>query len=287
MAGLATAVGNAAQGMAAMSGDAKLAAGAAGIGALLSAVGLLIALSIEAKKALTEIPKGALSDAASAHLKNLHTEQDAQSALAALAERRVALEAKLQNFGGAFGGQDALTNQKKTLQQIVDIDAQREALTRRSVEIREEDRKRDLAAVAIVAAAQTTAVGRYAAQLRQIDAERLEAIRTHELSEKAANQRAADQRHDLAKEGRDYTLQLSADAAVAELAADMLVYEGRRTAEQKRYEAEKRALEDRFLQTVDPYSPGKINEVSYLLDRAGVLKRPIQIPSTTGLQGAA
>jgi hypothetical protein len=41
------------------------------------------------------------------------------------------------------------------------------------------------------------------------------------------------------------------------------------------------------LYTVNPYSRETMGVVSYELGRAGVLKRPIQLPPTTGLQGAA
>jgi hypothetical protein len=249
LAGLATAAGNVAQGISVMTDNAKVAASAAGIGAMAAATALFIGLAVEAKRALDAIPVGKLSDAATGHLKNLHTEQEVQQQLALLETRRVTLQSQLQAAGGLFGGKDALTNQKAALDAIVDIDAQREALARRRVEITAEERARTLAGIAIETAAQTTATDRYAAQLRQIEAERLEAIRSHQLTETAANQRAADQRHDLNKAGHDFVLQLDAERAAAEIATTERVFDVRRQAEDARFAAEKRALEDRALST--------------------------------------
>lgn len=243
LTGLTLAAGNVAQGMLSMSSNAKIAASAAGIGALTASVAILIALSIEAYQKLKEIPQGAMSNAAAAHLKNLHDEVAVQSALAGLDARRAALQEQLLSYGGLFGGQDALSKQKATLQAIVDIDAQRLALTERAVEVREEDRARGLRAIAIEAAAQTTATGRYAGQLRVIEAERKEAIRTHELTETAANQRAATQRRLLSQEGDNFVLGLMAERAAAELAVNDSVWTQRRLAADTAFEKERRDIE--------------------------------------------
>lgn len=255
MAGLTMALGNVAQGVTAMSTNAKVAASSAGIGALAAAVAALIALSIDAAAKLKEIPEGKLSGAIDAHLKNLHDEQSVTSELAALDARRAAMQdaaltktqkARHVAFDADMGKQ-ALEDDAKRLQAIVDLDAARTALLARGRQVVDEDRARGLRGIAIEVEAQTTAAGRYAARHRQIEAERLEAVRTHELTEEAANRRAVAQRRDLDKEAADYRFTLEAATVTAWGALNQDVYDQRRTAEDAALAKEKMALNARTL----------------------------------------
>jgi hypothetical protein len=133
LSGLATAAGNVVQGMALMSTNAKLAASAYGIGALIAAIGVLIAVSIEAKRALGELPTGVLNSAMSEHINNLNTVKQINDEIAMTEQRRAALAEGLGR-----GDQDAL-------QANVNLGAQIEALYRRRValvnELRDKERQ--------------------------------------------------------------------------------------------------------------------------------------------------
>jgi hypothetical protein len=254
IAGLTVALGNVAQGMTAMSSNAAVAASSAGIGALAAAVAVLIALSIDAAKKLKEIPEGKLSGAAAAHLKNLHTEQEVQEELARVDARRQGVAAQtLTTVQKLFDvRRDPLklfSDDEQALQAVVDLDATRLALGDRLIQIKDEERRRTLAGIAIEVEAQTTATGRRAARLRQIDAERLESIRTHELTEEAADRRAASQRRALDKEAAEYRSSLQAATASAWGALNQDVFDQRREAEDLAYAKEKKALNDRTLST--------------------------------------
>lgn len=191
LAGMATAAGNLAQGMAEMSKKAGIAASAVGIGLLVASVGLLIELSIEAKKKLSELPDGVLTGSATTHIANLRTEKDLQQYIALVEKQRAAAQAKM---GGVAGDAD------KQAQHIANLDAQREAAFKRMREITNENRQREIEGIKISADAQITALTKYHGQLRVIEAERMESIRKHELSETAANQRAAAKQRQLAIE---------------------------------------------------------------------------------------
>jgi hypothetical protein len=252
IAGLTVALGNVAQGMTAMSKNATIAASSAGIGALAAAVAVLIALSIDAAKKLKEIPEGKLSGAVDAHLKNLHTEREVQEELARVEGRRQGVAAQtLTTVQKIFDvRRDPLklfSDDEQALRAVVDLDATRLALGDRLIQIKDEDRRRTLAGIAIEVEAQTTATGRRAARLKQIDAERLESIRTHELTEEAANQRAAAQRYALEKEAADFRFSLQAATASAWGALNQDVFDQRRQAEDTAFAKEKLALRDRNL----------------------------------------
>lgn len=251
LAGLTIAAGNVAQGIAAMSDNAKLAASSAGIGALTAAVGVLIALSVDAARRVKEIPEGKLAATADAHLKNLHEQSQVGDELARLDARRQALaEGTLTTWGkikalANSGDLGVLAREQERLQAIVNLDAQRTATLERQRQIEEESHARALRGLAINAEAQTTATSRYAARLRVIEAERLEVIRTHELTQSAAEQRAATLRRQLARDSSDYAISLSGQAALAEIALTETVTTQRLEAERIRYAEEKKALQDR------------------------------------------
>lgn len=123
LSGLATATGNVAQGMSLMSNSAKFAASTAGIGTLIAAIGVLIGLAIEAKKALNEIPEGQLAAAAAEHVKNLKTQKQITDELAHIDAQRTHMAEALKR-----GDQEAL-------QAVVNLDAKKAALYARSRDI--------------------------------------------------------------------------------------------------------------------------------------------------------
>jgi hypothetical protein len=138
ISGLATAAGNVAQGMLVMSTNARFAASAAGIGVLIAAIGVLIGLAIEAKRALNDIPEGKLSQAAADHYANLKSVQQVNEEIARVDARRAALADGMRR-----GDTDAL-------QANVNLGAQIEALYKRRVaitnELREKAKETDRAA---------------------------------------------------------------------------------------------------------------------------------------------
>jgi hypothetical protein len=244
LAGLTLAAGNVVQGTLAMSSNAKLAAGAAGIGALTASIAILIALSVEAYHKLKDIPTGVLGATGAAHLQNLHDQKQVTEELAALDQRRAALQERLANESIA---DKATGRAEKDLQNLVDLDAKREALQHRSIAITAEERARTLAGISIEAVARDNAIARYNGRLRVIEAERLEAIRTHSLTEAAANRQAANQRRDLGKEGEDYLRGLHESTALARAKIDRDVFDQQRIAENSRFTEEKEHLDERHL----------------------------------------
>jgi hypothetical protein len=131
LSGLATAAGNVVQGMAMMSTSATVAASAAGIGALIAAVGVLIGVAIEAKRALADLPTGLLNSAMSEHINNLKTVKQIDAEIAMTEQRRAAMAEQLGR-----GDQDAL-------QANANLGAQIEALYRRRVALVNELREKE------------------------------------------------------------------------------------------------------------------------------------------------
>jgi hypothetical protein len=246
LAGLTLAAGNVVQGTLAMSSNAKLAAGAAGIGALTASIAILIALSVEAYHKLKDIPIGVLGATGAAHLQNLHDQKQVTEELAALDQRRAALQERLANESIA---DKATGRAEKDLQNLVDLDAKREALQHRSIAITAEERARTLAGISIEAVARDNAIARYQGRVRVIEAERVEAIRSHALTEAAANQQAANQRRDLDREGSEYFIGLRTATALAWTKINSDVYDQQRASEDARFAEEKRHLDQRQLST--------------------------------------
>jgi hypothetical protein len=127
--GLAIAAGNAAQGIAVMSTSAKVAASAAGIGALAVAIGVLIGLALEAKRALMDIPEGVLSKTAADHIANLKT------------QKQITLELGLvQSQIDRERANNQLTDETQ-LQRVMNLEAKKAALLARSRDLVVEGRK--------------------------------------------------------------------------------------------------------------------------------------------------
>jgi hypothetical protein len=127
--GLAGAAASAVQGMALMSSNAKVAASAAGIGALAVAVGTLVGLAIEAKRALEEIPEGALSRTAQEHIENLKT------------QKQVAIELALVEDQIHTARERITRGDEEGLKRVVDLEAKRSAYLVRSRAITLESRE--------------------------------------------------------------------------------------------------------------------------------------------------
>lgn len=134
MSGLATAAGNVAQGLSTMTNNAKLAAGAAGIGALAASIGILIGLAIEAKKKLEEIPDGVINAGTSARIQNIENETDAIRQLALAREDAARKTAAVGRFGDEAG-----------LQAAANANAKIEAIESRLVAIRRDANEKRLA----------------------------------------------------------------------------------------------------------------------------------------------
>lgn len=132
--GLATAAGNVAQGMAEMSKNARLAASAAGIGVLIASVGVLIALAIDAKKKLQEIPEGVTTGSTQNHLKNLKTQEQVEAYIRLQQTNRDRLQATLKR-----GDEDGL---KKVVEYDANILAARTRQREITLELRDLDKKR-------------------------------------------------------------------------------------------------------------------------------------------------
>jgi hypothetical protein len=121
LSGMAVAAGNVAQGMSILSTNAKFAASAAGVGALIASIGILIGVSVEAYRALKEIPEGVLGGTTREHIDNLKTVAQVNREIALAEGRRAALAEQLGRGDTA------------ALQQNVNLGAQIEALYKRRV----------------------------------------------------------------------------------------------------------------------------------------------------------
>lgn len=137
--GATFAMGTLAEGIAVASKNAKLAASASGIGALAIALGVLVALAIEAKNKMREIPEGAVPEAVQKHIDNLKTVKQVE---ADLFRARAAAD-KATAAVGRFGDD-------KDLKAAVNANAKVTALQIRLNELRadEAERIRDAAKAA-------------------------------------------------------------------------------------------------------------------------------------------
>jgi hypothetical protein len=116
LAGLANATGSAAMHMASMSSSAKLAASAAGIGALSIAVSVLIGLAIEAKRALNDLPEGKLSDLTRSRIQGITTVAQADRELELARQAADRARSRVGGRGDAEGLQAAADADERVVQ---------------------------------------------------------------------------------------------------------------------------------------------------------------------------
>lgn len=250
MNGIAVAAGNVAQGISLMSGSAKAAATASGIGALIA----ITIVAVEALAKLTETAK--TSQLALDHIANFSTRQlgAARQELAALdvqigAAQKRASDASKYDIPGVPS-----LGAKRANQELDNLLEKRNTLAQKERELSRESsreaRNRTLAGIAIEAQAQTTAQGRYRAQLAEIEAERIEAVRSRELTQEAADARAAGKRRALAKSAEDYAYALGEATTTHLDAVQKTSFQARIDAANRAAAKEKADLQDRALDSV-------------------------------------
>lgn len=130
--GATIAAGTMADSIASLSGNAKLAASAAGIGALIVSLGVLVTLALEARKALDPRngPEGKLADVAREHIAALTDVGQVERELAATRQTIAEQEARTGRFGD-----------KERVQVIANLQAKESALLKRRIELIADGRK--------------------------------------------------------------------------------------------------------------------------------------------------
>lgn len=258
MNGIAVAAGNVAQGISLMSGSAKVAATASGVGALIAitvlAVEALEKMNFAAKN--TQVTMDHIGAFSTRQLGGARTELAAIDEQLGAAQKKAADASKYDITNIAGTGVDILSVGARVAQQELDnLLEKKTALHKKIGELEkadiEESRQRTLASITIEAQAQITSQSRYAARIREIDAQATESVRKRELTQGAADQRAATQKRELAKQGEDYVQGLAEAATASRDALTAASFQARINAADRAAAKEKEDLQDRALSVQD------------------------------------